>query len=300
MLLTMTMGLFATNAFAQSTSHSIGDIITFGHYEQDGDLTNGKEPIKWRVIDKNADGDYFLMSEYILDTKPHNLEHVRLLSCTTNIWAKSTLRSWLNGYPEAYNKCNQDFTSSNFIGEAFTPEEIAKIVPFNVPVYNNKWNINEPGIPTTDKVFILSIQEVNKYLTAFNANFKDLRASATYNVILKNKTLCSQSVDYCNLIWNRSNDERRSELKFEKLNIKRCNSKKDCLMNWWLRGLGGQQGTGFIDGKSPRRNFWGIAELKKLSLGGIPSLIINGKHLRGIQPFEKIKKEIDAALSAKK
>ena len=36
--------------------HEIGDAITFGHYKQDTDTTNGKESIEWRVLDINDDG----------------------------------------------------------------------------------------------------------------------------------------------------------------------------------------------------------------------------------------------------
>ena len=47
----------------------VGDIITFGEYEQDGNIINGKEPIEWIVADSN-DGNYLLVSRYILDCKP--------------------------------------------------------------------------------------------------------------------------------------------------------------------------------------------------------------------------------------
>ncbi len=66
---------------------AVGDIVTFGHYEQDNDTTNGKEPIEWRVLDKNDEGQYLIISEKVLDVQPYN---------TTNLFItfeKSTIRS---------------------------------------------------------------------------------------------------------------------------------------------------------------------------------------------------------------
>ena len=51
---------------------AVGDIITFGHCEQDNDTTNGKEPIEWRVLDKNDEGQLLVISEKVLDAKPYN------------------------------------------------------------------------------------------------------------------------------------------------------------------------------------------------------------------------------------
>ena len=51
----------------------IGDMITFGSYEQDNDLTNGKEPITWRVLDYNSQKRIALvLSEKALDTRAFN------------------------------------------------------------------------------------------------------------------------------------------------------------------------------------------------------------------------------------
>ena len=50
---------------------TVGDIISYGSYEQDADESNGKEPIEWLVLD--VDGDKALMiSKYGLDAKPYN------------------------------------------------------------------------------------------------------------------------------------------------------------------------------------------------------------------------------------
>lgn len=49
----------------------VGDVISFGEYEQDGNFLNGKEPIEWIVADSN-DGNFLLVSRYILDCKPYD------------------------------------------------------------------------------------------------------------------------------------------------------------------------------------------------------------------------------------
>ena len=48
------------------SSIEVGDIVTFGHYEQDGDDANGLEPIEWIVLD-TEDAVATLISRYGLD-----------------------------------------------------------------------------------------------------------------------------------------------------------------------------------------------------------------------------------------
>ncbi|MBQ1265923.1 MAG: hypothetical protein IIY06_04040 [Proteobacteria bacterium] len=147
----------------------IGDVITFGHYEQDNDTNNGKEPIEWRVLDKNDDGQVLVISEKVLDRQCYNKTEIDIT------WEKSTIRSWLNGYPASYNAVGTDFTSNNFIDAAFTAEEKAKIVASYVPAHANPSYSTSPGNATTDKVFLLSIIEANTYLP----NKADRRADMT-------------------------------------------------------------------------------------------------------------------------
>ena len=50
---------------------TVGNIVAFGRYEQDNDLTNGPEPIEWIVLDV-VDGEKtkaLLLSKYGLDAK---------------------------------------------------------------------------------------------------------------------------------------------------------------------------------------------------------------------------------------
>ena len=188
--------------------HEIGDAITFGHYEQDTDTTNGKESIEWRVLDINDDGQLLVISEKVLDVEPYN---------TTDIfvtWEESTIRSWLNGYGASYNTVGTDFTSDNFIGVAFTAEEKAKIVASSVPAHNNPDYSTSPGNATTDKVFLLSIVEAKTY---FTSNL-DRRADATRYAVKRNIYVLGSESNRC------TNDGTCTDV--------------HCYAYWWLRSPG--------------------------------------------------------------
>ena len=57
--------------------------ITFGKYEQDGNIDNGKEDISWRIIDRN-DGIFALISEKVLDYL--ELESVHTLTLSLEVF----------------------------------------------------------------------------------------------------------------------------------------------------------------------------------------------------------------------
>ena len=156
-------------------SISVGDIVTFGHYEQDNDTDNGKEPIEWRVLDINEEGQLLLLSDKALDVRPYNTKMIYIT------WEESTIRSWLNGYEASYNTEGKDYTAENFIDAAFTAEEKAKILTSNVPAHKNPSYSTSPGNPTTDKIFLLSIVEAQTYF----ATDADRKADATRYAVKK-------------------------------------------------------------------------------------------------------------------
>lgn len=116
--------------------------VYFGRYESDNKLQNGKEPIKWRVLDK-TDGNVLLLADRILDIQPYN----RVYDFST--WETCTLRTWLN---------------DTFINEAFSAEERALIALSNLENNDNPQTAIEGGNPTQDKVFVLSLEEIDRYL----------------------------------------------------------------------------------------------------------------------------------------
>ena len=119
----------------------VGDNITFGQYEQDGDLTNGAEAIEWQVL-AVEDGRALVISKYGLDAKPYNEKEVSVT------WETCTLRAWLNG--EFYNS-------------AFSSEEKLWIRQVTVKNSDNPTWGTKGGNDTTDRIFLLSIEEAERY-----------------------------------------------------------------------------------------------------------------------------------------
>lgn len=118
-----------------------GDLISFGIYEQDNNTANGKENIEWMVLAKEGDR-LLLISRYALETRPYNTQPRDVT------WETCTLRSWLN----------QEFYAS-----AFNEEEQKLILETTVTADKNPRYSTDPGNTTKDKVFLLSIPEVEKY-----------------------------------------------------------------------------------------------------------------------------------------
>lgn len=140
---------FAVTAFSDGLSLpqdvAAGDLITFGHYEQDNNPDNGPEPVDWIVLDVQ-DGKALLLSKYGLDDIPYNTEWVDIT------WEECTLRTWLN---------------SDFLNSAFTAEEQSVILTTEVDNSSaqgySEWNTSG-GNNTQDQVFLLSYAEANEYL----------------------------------------------------------------------------------------------------------------------------------------
>ncbi|MBE6572825.1 MAG: serine/threonine protein kinase [Ruminococcaceae bacterium] len=117
------------------------ETITFGAYEQDNDTSNGKEAIKWIVLAKE-DGKALVTSKYALDCQPYNEED------TSVTWEKCTLREWLNN----------DFYNAAFSESEKTQIESTYVVNDDNAVYGT-----EGGKDTSDKIFLLSIDEAEEY-----------------------------------------------------------------------------------------------------------------------------------------
>ena len=136
------------------------DNIYFGTYKQSRDGSGyNTDPIKWRVL-KNADWQLFLLSDQNLDVFEYHKEK------ETVTWETSTMRSWLNGYGASENTGGDsgiDYTSDNFIDNAFSEKEQEAIADTEVVNKDNKdedYGTNsEGGNDTTDKIFLLSIEE---------------------------------------------------------------------------------------------------------------------------------------------
>lgn len=101
----------------------VGDEIYFGNQ-------NGQR-IWWKVL-RIQDRMALIISSYNICCMPNPFI----------TWANCTLRKWLN---------------NDFISGYFTPAEQSRILPCKLNTDNNNWTPG--GVPTTDKVFLLSIDE---------------------------------------------------------------------------------------------------------------------------------------------
>ena len=126
---------------------SVGDTIKFGYYEQDNNTSNGKEAIEWIVLAKDDD-KALVISKYALDCQRYNSAY------TSVTWETCSLRKWMNG---------------TFLNAAFDSGEQRLIQKSTVTADKNPSYSTSPGNNTTDKVFLLSITEANKYFSSDSA-----------------------------------------------------------------------------------------------------------------------------------
>lgn len=119
----------------------VGDTFALGSYEQDNNTSNGKEKIEWIVLAKE-NRKALVVSKYALVCQQYNT------SSTDVTWENCSLREWMNGM---------------FLDAAFSEKDQEQIISTNVSAGENPNYGTNPGNATTDKVFLLSINEVEKY-----------------------------------------------------------------------------------------------------------------------------------------
>ena len=120
----------------------VGGTITFGHYEQDNNLSNGTEAIEWQILAVEK-GRALLLSKFGLDMQQYNTARTEIT------WEKSSLRAWLN---------------SEFYNSAFSNEEREQIMQVTNNNPDNPGFGTKGGNPTQDRLFLLSSDEAYKYL----------------------------------------------------------------------------------------------------------------------------------------
>ena len=88
---------------------------------------------------------YLLLSRYALDCRPYNNLNIAVT------WESSDLRSWLNG---------------TFLKMTFSAEEQTRIPQVTVSADQNPAYGTDPGNSTSDKIFLLSINELERYFAS--------------------------------------------------------------------------------------------------------------------------------------
>ena len=129
-------------------------IVEFGRYMQQKPnvferltgsiLEGGKTPIEWLALEREGNS-LLLISKYALDCKRYNEKSEPVT------WETCTLRKWLN---------------EEFLGKAFTKEQQQMIETTAVKAEKNPRYDTDPGNDTEDKVFLLSVQEAEKYFAS--------------------------------------------------------------------------------------------------------------------------------------
>lgn len=121
---------------------NIGNIVCFGNYWQSAVRSAGKTPIEWIVL-RREEQQALLISRYCLDCKPYSTDY------TDATWERCNLRKWLN---------------LKFISEAFSQQEQEKILLTSVVNEPNAEYETDGGNDTTDRIFLLSIDEAENLL----------------------------------------------------------------------------------------------------------------------------------------
>ena len=98
------------------------------------------EPIKWRVL-HYENSEAFLLADAILDSQPYQSENEEI------DWEKSSIRAWLN---------------NEFINKAFSNEENKAINTVELINKDNSKYGTQGGKNTSDKLFLLSLSEVDE------------------------------------------------------------------------------------------------------------------------------------------
>lgn len=133
------IGIYGEQVWNRIKEYDVGSTYVLGSYEQDNNITNGKEDIEWLVLAKDG-SKILIISKYAL-------EHQEYSPTFNNVtWESCTLRRWLN---------------NGFLNEAFSNTEREQIVTTTLqPRYGNT---------TQDKVFLLNISEARLYFSSDKA-----------------------------------------------------------------------------------------------------------------------------------
>ena len=186
---------------------AVGNVVTFGSYEQDANFANGKEPLEWDVIAQDGDR-YLLITHYVIDGKKFDdsssddtVQANENSTAAQITWAKSSIRQWLNNefYATAFTKNDQalilqthhvttDFRSfdTGYLGYTSTTSGASKANGLG-------------GADTDDQVFLLSYEEFVKYFQPEKSSIYPYRMQCGKAIVSPTKYARMQGVSYKSL-----------------------------------------------------------------------------------------------------
>lgn len=116
--------------------NNVGDTASYGTYNE--------QAIEWLALAVDKENEKaLLVSKDAVAMMPFDGDDPY-----SSDWESSTIRTWLN---------------NDFVNTAFTSEEASKILTTTISVVANSEYGTIGGSPTTDKVFLLSEEEINRY-----------------------------------------------------------------------------------------------------------------------------------------
>ena len=178
---------FPTKGENEATVKENGETetVAFGSYKQ----STENEPIEWIVLCvKN--GQALLLSKYALLSRP--FAEKATLGYENSTWLSSHLRVWLN---------------DQFINDAFNEKQKQLIVETNIVTEPNPTYKTEGGAPIASKIFLLSIQEVKKYLK--KSNDRKCYPTRYLKTVIPPQAGLGVSKNYCNW-WLRTPGTNRN------------------------------------------------------------------------------------------
>ncbi|MCR5847231.1 MAG: DUF6273 domain-containing protein [Lachnospiraceae bacterium] len=212
-----------------------GEIIKLGKYEQDGNLENGKEDIEWIVVELDFEEDRaLLLSRYALDVVQYQNPYIGAVT-----WETCSLRGWMN---------------NNFYNTAFNDLEKNIILTTSVKNDDNRKYDTDGGSRTNDKIFCLSVNELEKYIGydyRDNETWYGQEFICTPTQYAKNNGAFVYTItenDYNNILANKGYTP-------DVIGLKTC--------RWWLRTPGcqtdyacrvGEWGNMFLSGVNVNEN----------------------------------------------
>lgn len=138
---------------------NVGEYVTFGHYEQDNDTSNGKEDIEWLVLEKEDD-KILVISKYILGSSRSGGSN----NDNTFGWKNCRIRTWINdGFlNEAFNLKEQSLIKDTVNQNELIPVGDITGKSAEKVEWAEQYIANLDS-STIDKVFVLSRDEIEKY-----------------------------------------------------------------------------------------------------------------------------------------
>ena len=166
--------------------------VTLGRY--------GGEDIEWVVLEENEDS-LLVISKYVLEAKAYNVEYEAVT------WETCDLRKWLNG---------------EFYDEAFNAEEKDRIIKSTLDNPDNEICGTDGGNITEDNVFILSFEELQKYMFDGSEVWEDNR------IFTPGQAVVDGALRKCELRTGYATDYSRPHFPYA----------NDYRVTWWLRTPG--------------------------------------------------------------